>query len=303
MRYSYRLLKDDSGRWNISREKLPSVDVADYFLVVPFQIALEDERPEEDQGRRNPHRKRKRTERGLGGQMLLQGETTQFSIPLDAEPRKFWLDQGGEVLASFLGKGARPKQILLWEASKLTGEDAEKVLKDALNARYISEGALKESDYTKKELERYGRYIDAEVLLRLAQLYLDQGRDEEARQAFEEGMSKITGVDRGWWYRTRRLLLESRFDIREGDFKSAYSRLSNKVRLRLPRSFDDSLREVARYKKFRSGRTVSGDGYAMLALSAHMTGHDYIARKACEEAEERGVDMAALRELMPEDSD
>jgi len=294
---TYRLLRDESGNWSLTRERGRSPDLSRHFLVVPFQIAL---RQDETDDRAASSRKRlvaEQTVKGLGGALRLQGETTRFSIPLDREPDRFWFDQRGEVLAEFYSMNERPKRMLRYQAMELPVAEAEATLHQALAAAYISEDALADSDLSRKELELQSRLEDARIYYLLARLYLDQDRVAEARQAFREAEDRIGPLDRGR-FESRRVLIESRFDIRDGDFKSAYSRLSGYLRLKLPRQTDDTVFDSARRKKFRTGRVLSGDAYALLALSAHMTGHDLVARVALEEAEERGADMTALREAL-----
>jgi hypothetical protein len=291
--YRYELVEDDGDKWNVVRERIPDVDVAGRFLVVPFQIALEERRAEE--GKKGGASTR--TERGLGGQLLLEGETTEFSIPISEEPRLFWLDQRGEVLAMFYGENHRPKRVLRYKAMELTGEDAEATLHEALSAALYSEAGLREIDLPPKELERLSRLQDAAILLELSELYLNQGRDVEARQAFDRAEDNLGGLDKRR-YRVTRMMLECRFDIRESDFKSAYQRLSKNLALDFGRSSEDTVFDRARRKKFASGWRMDGDAYALLALSAFKTDHVQVARVALEEAEERGCDMTALRKLM-----
>jgi hypothetical protein len=94
------------------------------------------------------------------------------------------------------------------------------------------------------------------------------------------------------------MLLECRFAIREGRFKDAYGPLSKKLALEFDRTSEDTIFDAARRKKFRRGRWMRGDAYALLALAAHETGHDEVALAALDEAEERGADVSALRALM-----
>jgi tetratricopeptide (TPR) repeat protein len=295
--HTCRLVKDESGNWGMARDLRHAADLSGHFLVVPFQIALREEEAEDDATSRRRRTEPARTAKGLGGTLRMQGERTRFEIPLDREPRRFWLDQRGEVLAEFHSMNARPKRALRWQAMELSGQEAEATLQRALAARYISEGALEDSDLSRKQLERYTRLEDARIYCQLAQLYLDQGRVEAARQAFEEAKQRVAPLDRSR-FEVRRLLIESRLDVREGEFKAVYSRLSGYLRLKLPRHPDDTVFDSARRKKFRSGRVLSADAYALLALSAHKTGHDFVARVAMEEAEERGADVSMLREEM-----
>jgi hypothetical protein len=293
--YRYELVRDPDDRWNVLRERVPDTDIADRFVIAPFQIALESGRKETPRGNRRTSGSV--TERGLGGQLLLEGETTEFSIPVAERPRHFWFDQRGEVLALFYGENHRPKRVLRYKAQELQGEEAEATLLQALSAELYSEAGLREVELSDKEIERQSGLEDVAILLDLCELYLIGGRDEEAREAFERAEATLGGLDKQR-YRLTRTLLEARFDIRDGDFKSAYQQLSKNLALDLDRSSDDTVFDRARRKKFTRGYHLDADAYAMLALSAYQTDHEQIALAALEEAEERGCDMSSLREMI-----
>jgi tetratricopeptide (TPR) repeat protein len=137
------------------------------------------------------------------------------------------------------------------------------------------------------------------ILYHLTQLYLDQDRDDEAIQTFEQAKAKLPSLDRNFYKRTR-TLIDSRIAVREGRYKEAYGQLSKSLALDFDRTSESTIFDSARRKKFRSGRRawMSGDAYALLAIAAWETGHREIADRAIEEAEERGAEMSALRAVM-----
>jgi hypothetical protein len=287
----FALVRDASGIWNVERRRSRTVIPQGFTLVVPFQIAV---RAGEDSGH---GRDTNRVERGLGGALQLRGATSSFRIPLSAEPRHMWLDQRGEVLAHFYSRNHAPKRALVYEAMEQDAQEAEAMLKQALEAPLLSEAGLRDSNLSAKEQEHESRLLDAEIWLRLSTLYLDAGNDADARRALDEAMAKLPALDEsrylGWQTR-----IQSRLDVRAGDFKSAYNRLSKYFFLSFEQKFGESIRAGARRRKFEGGIVGDGGDYALLALAAHMTDHPEVAERAMLEARERGADTTALEELM-----
>lgn len=293
---TYRVVHDDGDRWRIERSRAPGIDISKHFLVAPFQIAV-TAAPQGTEA--DPENSRHRIERGYGGQLLLDGETTEFSIPVPEEPRLMWFDQRGEVLAEFFAENHQPKRTLRYQAMELPPEEAEETYRQALAAPLYSEAGMNEVELSEKTIERQTRLEDAVILYRLAQLYLDQGRDDEAYRAFEQAKDKIPSLDRNFYKRTRNLI-DSRIAVREGRYKEAYGQLSSSLALDFDRTSESTIFDSARRKKFRSGRRawMGGNAYALLAIAAWETDHREIAERAVEEAEERGADMSALRVVM-----
>jgi len=291
---SYRIMQNADGGWRLERRREKNVDVSRHFLIAPFQIATTAAVKNESYAQ-----SRHRVERGFGGHLLLDGETTQFSIPMLEEPRLFWFDQRGEVLAEFRSENHQPKRALRFLATGLPPDEAEETLKRALIAPMYSEAGIAESEISPKQLERYERLEDARILYLLTRLYLDQGRDEEAREAFERAHDKLPNLDRGI-YETTRELIKSHLAVRDKRYKEAYGQLSKNLALDFDRTSEDTIFDASRRKKFSGGGRawLRGDAYALLAVSAWETGHHEVAGLAVEEAEERGADMNALRAVM-----
>jgi tetratricopeptide (TPR) repeat protein len=182
---------------------------------------------------------------------------------------------------------------------ELPPAEAEEAFKRALAAPLYSEASREEAGLSDKTIERQARLEDAVILYHLTQLYLDQGRDDEAREAFERAKAQLPSLERNFYKRTRNLI-DSRIAVREGRYKEAYGQLSGSLALDFARTSESTIFDSARRKKFRSGRRawMGGDAYALLAIAAWETDHREIADQAVEEAEERGADMSALRALM-----
>jgi len=296
----FRVERTQAGTWHVRREGSESVDVRSFAMVVPFQISLADAVDETtDRGRLT--RRKTTTQTGLGGAMVLEGEITKFRIPIDRKPESFWLDQRGEVLATFYCEQRQPKRMLRYRALELarTGryEEAEALFRKALAAALLAEGATDDPP-PKKEQERLSRHEDAATHIGLAEMYLDLERDADASAALDQADQLLRGLDSNR-YKHARTVLRCRLNAHAGDFKAAYGELSKILFLDFPR--DESLASAARRQRFRSRERVrlGGDAYALLAVTAVETGHGDVAAQALKEAEKRGADMTELKGRLP----
>ncbi|MCP3981807.1 MAG: M1 family metallopeptidase [bacterium] len=300
--FRYSLEQTQAGTWHVGRERNDAMDVESSTLVVPFQISLS---AGEETGAK---RKGKLisdtvTERGLGGLMFVEGAITEFSYTLDDRPDSFWLDQRGEVLARFYCEQREPKRMLRYRAIELAGagefDEAESLFEQALNAPLYSEAAG-ENTPSAKETKRLSKIQDALIHIARTRMYIDQERDADAGAALESVSNLLTGLERTY-YRTTRTILRSHLDVRAGDYKAAYQQLSKLLYLDFPFRSGQSAADGARRRKFRSRGRRSGTGraYALLAITAFETGHEEVAQRALEQAEERGADMQLLKESMP----
>ena len=96
-----------------------------------------------------------------------------------------------------------------------------------------------------------------------ARLLLDQGKDDEADAA-------LGRVDRLLRDSEEYRLLQSRLDVRRGDYDKAFQRLR---------------------KGLKSNDLASSEGYALLAISARATGHKEELDKALKKARENGAEV------------
>ena len=93
--------------------------------------------------------------------------------------------------------------------------------------------------------------------------------------------------------RIERAALESRLDLRHGDFQAAFKKAKTALRLFSPR-------RQQRYWRLRGWQVQVGDWLAttevlaILAVAAMETGHAEELRWALEGAGDRGVDLSAL---------
>ncbi|HKQ60409.1 MAG TPA: M1 family aminopeptidase [Candidatus Polarisedimenticolaceae bacterium] len=281
----------ETGGWALRREFVPEADAAELALAVPFHVYLREPGAPDTLA----------ASKLATGTVPLSGTTSRFEIEVELEPVDFELDPYGEVLANFLLARERPKLSAHFAGRRaLLRTDfaaAEQALNRALAAPLQT--AEEQQDERVSERDRRRRTIveDARIHLDLAYLELDRRRPAEAQRELQSAEDLLRGLDDSI-DREARLLLASRLSVMQGDFRAAYSRLNALLYLELPHG--DSVFQDLRREKYRDGlRIVSmGDGYALLAVAAHETQHALIARAALKAAEERGVDMQALKPLL-----
>lgn len=279
-RYAFDVFRNEKGTWSVARKRMPSSDVASRVLNVPFQVALAD-RESSKVG----------TARGLGGMLNIVGERTKFEIPLNDEPEKFWLDQRGEVLATFYDRRIQPKKMRRYEAMEFTGEAEEAALLDALELEALSKDVA--ADRSEKLLERQARLEDAEIYLELTEHYLREQNPAKARAALAEATARYRGLE-AQVNRLHRIVLGAWINVMDGKYKDAYSALSEILYLDFPRLESDTGTDAARRKKFKEGVVWSGDAYALLAASAFETGNGKVGAMALKTARESAVDVSQL---------
>jgi tetratricopeptide (TPR) repeat protein len=281
--------------WDVRREGAPRLDVGKFAMIVPFQLSLSGVSTTAEPS--SPWKSKTTTAKGLGGTLILDAEVTPFRIPLDREPESFWLDQRGEVLATFHCEEREPKSVLRYRADLLarTGQhdEADELYGRALAAPVLSEAATTDDAPGKRAMERERRLQDATIQVGRAALYLDTERDADAAAALDSADDLVPELDRHLLMHER-TVLRTRLYLRAGEFERAYDTLSPVLFLDLPRG--DSLADAARRDRFRSrGHVRLGpDAYAILAIAAHETGHREVAATARKTADDLGADMTAL---------
>lgn len=270
-RFHYSVVKTDRGVFDVARERLDQIQVESSALVVPVTVSIYDS------GRDHGKKRGKETPAAnavASTHVLLRGTSTDFSIDLEQEPRELWLDREKEVFGRFFNESRSPKRILYYQgldaaaAGKM--EDAESLFARALAAEVeVVTDPAAASD--KQDLKREGRMLDAMIELRRARLRLDQGRDAEAREAFERSRKVLAGYG---WFEENLAIVESRLDLRNGAPERAFKRLKKGV--------------------LRRGTVEGIEGYVLLAIAAQATGHPEELKTALEVAKENGADVALL---------
>lgn len=270
-RFRYRLVKAAAGGLDVTRERVDQIELGKSRLVVPVEIAVHDaSRPAEKKGKKAETA----ANATILGRMLLTGPTTPLAITVEHEPKELWLDRKEEVFGRFFNESRNPKRVLYYQGIDATaaGQAAEA---EALYARALAAPVevIPEGEKGRQgELKREGRELDARIELGRARLYLEQGRDAEAQAAFERA-HRVLGTY-GGWIEEELKVVESRLDIRRGDFDRAFKRLRKGLLAR--------------------GSIDSTEGYLLLAIAAKATGHGEELEQALKAAREGGVDVALL---------
>ena len=279
----FRALRREPKGWDVIREPLRTIDLADWSMPVPFQIPPASADAGNDAN----------TAAGVGGMLELRGATTRFSIPLDAEPGDLWLDQRGEVLAEFFCDTREPKRGLRRRAEILShnGEraEAEALFLDALQAP-LRGGSAPEPAVASELLENEARLQDAAIRIELARIHLDNDEDESAASALrlvEESTAGNEGLFLG-----ERIVLESRLDLRAGRYAPAYHRLYGYLV-----AHPGGLAEIVRAKVGRTTWIIDEvEAIALLAIAATKTKRWDVAEQATAAAEWLGADMTVLED-------
>lgn len=269
-RFRYSVVKTDRGGLDVARERLDQIQVESSALVVPVTVSLYD--PGRDGGKKRG--KEKPANAVASTHVLLRGTTTEFSIDLEQEPRELWLDREKEVFGRFFNESRSPKRILYYQGLDAAAagkvEDAESLFARAIAAEVevVTDPAAASG---KQDLKREGRLLDAMIELRRSRLWLDQGRDAEAREAFERSRKVLAGYG---WFQESLAIVESRLDLRNGAPERAFRRLRKGI--------------------LRRGTVEGMEGYVLLAIAARATGHSEELKTALEVAKENGADVALL---------
>lgn len=269
-RFRYRAVKTAAGGFDVTREKLDQIQMKQSStLVVPVDVTVYD-----------PAREGKKKDKAVGnatvqGNIMLQGEKTDFAIDVDYEPKGFWLNRRNEVFGLFFNESRNPKRVLYYRgldaaAAGKTAE-AEAFFAQALEAAVESvpdPGAAREKGVLKEE----GRLLDAQIEIRRTRLYLDQGRLSEALAAFDRAR-RLLGAYRGWFQEELKIL-ESRLEMSRGIYDKAFKRLNKGL--------------------LRGGGLDSTEGYVLLAIAAKETSHKEAFDEAIKAAKENGADVGVL---------
>ncbi len=277
-RYDYRLTERPDGALDVTRRRLDQTEIDDSTLYVPFQVTMF-----------KPGVRQSAAEKRLGldpevsgnarliGHVALTGAVTQFSIPIEFEPKELFLDPRAEVFARFFNERRFPKRMLYYQgldrAAAGSHDDATELFSQALAAEVFS-GPHYGSAPQDEDLEAEGERLDAWIRLQLARLYLDQGRAADARVVFDR-LERQAGraVRQGLGSQLRNQL--ARLAIQEGDAERAYKELRKPV--------------------LKLGARGPVEGLLLLAVAARDAGHAEDFATALDAAIEKGADVTLLK--------
>ena len=277
-------------RWDVIRMIRPLAGAEDTALVVPYRIVLDDSRELD-----TPHRRPAEQ-----GNLMLEGAGDRFVVKTETRPLGLALDPRGEILAGFYSARTHPKKVAALKAENLliAGDTAgaEAGFRQALEA---PAGTPDKAAFTLAWMQpspMQQRRDDALIHLRLARLALDRSDETLAHKEIASAV-EILGPD-SHALRIELAALAGRIDLRHGDYKSAFKRAKNALRLFSPR-------RQQRYWRLRGWQAQVGadwlattDVLAILAVAAFETGHNEELRWALEGAGDRGVDLSVLQPLV-----
>src|SRR6185295_8440858 len=249
------------------RERLDTIrDMAGLALIVPVQVSFYDTARDETK------RKKDSPEPNalLKGRMVFHGERVPIDIPMDFEPRRFWLDRDQRVYGRFFDESRRPKRTLCYHTED---QAAAGRLDEAVQLLTQAQSAEVWSGDPQDKPSGNDRQLDGRIQLSLARIALDRGQDVEAQAALDKAKKGLRSVSGGWTAEELRVV-ESRLDLRRGDYDRAFKRLNKAI---LKREDVDST-----------------EGYVLLAIAAQKTGHGEELKKAKDAVKESGSDLSAL---------
>jgi hypothetical protein len=260
-RFHYKVVPTPRGTFDVAAEPVREVDVKQSTLVVPVDLEVLDPRQGKGKGKDGANS-------AVRGNIVIQGESTPFEIPVEHEPKALWLDRRAQVYGLFFDENRHPKRMLFFRGQKAAVEgksgEAVALFDKALDTEEPPPDTGETVYYA--DLQYARRVMNAEIELGRARLLLDQGKDDEAGAA-------LGRVDRLLRDSEEYSLLQSRLDVRRGDYDKAFQRLR---------------------KGLKSNGLDSSEGYALLAVAARATGHKEELDKALKKARENGADVTLL---------
>ncbi len=277
--YVYRVEAVRDGVLDIRRDIAGQIDVGESSVIVPFQVSVHD--PDADDGKgKKKNKKGSKTRNSkkddewfaatLNGRLALRGESTELEIPSEYEPNEFWLDRENIVFGRFYNEDRAPKRVLYFQGlDKAAANDTE-----GAEALFHKAVAAEVGDASTDAVRRREREtVDAQALMQLAELNLDHGKTETAREFLSRARKSVSGFRREYFaddFRT----VEARIEILEGNFEGALKRLKKAERRRSSR--------------------VSLEGYLIMAIAAREVGDEEALETALEVARDRGAEVSVL---------
>ncbi len=260
--YRYRVVRSAAGALDVQREPIRERAAAAPPLAVPADIEVVDPSL--------PPAKKGAANATVHGRFWVRGQASDFAIEVHGEPKAFYLDRQADVFARFYDEERHPRLSLLVAARIAADQDqaadAESLLAKALatddkdeSNRWYEHGALF------RDHGQTQRLLTVEIQLSRARLFLQQGRDADAKAALDgagEAGAYQLGDDRD--------LLLAWLDLHLGRFDSAFRRL-------------------------RDSQIDSAEATLLLAIAAQATGHHQELEAALKAARRQGADATLLQ--------
>lgn len=264
-RFRYKVVATDRGTFDVVRQAAGQVDVKTSALVIPVTVAVVDPKG----GKKGLYG----ANAAVKGNLLLKGESADFSIPVPYEPKKFWLDKDHRVFGYFLSEERHPKWYLHQQGEKaaVAGnlDEAAALYEKALAAKEPPPDDGRTVYYDNMKWQE--RILNGRIELSRARLFLDRGDEAKAEDSLDKAQRALGDEDDSIQ------VLRARLEVRRGDFEKAFRRLRKGV--------------------LGTEDLDTSEAYALLAVAAHKTGHAEDLAKALKKAKESGADMAALSSL------
>ena len=177
-RFHYKVVKTPRGTFDVAAEAVREVDVKQSTLVVPVDLEVYDPKQGKGKGKDGANTI-------VRGNILVKGESTAFEIPVEHEPKAFYLDRHAKVFGLFFDESRHPKRMLYYRGLKAAVEgkagEAVALYDKALNTEEPPPDTGETVYYA--DLQYARRVINAQIELGRARLLLDQGKDDEADAA------------------------------------------------------------------------------------------------------------------------
>jgi hypothetical protein len=258
----YKVVRTDRGTFDVPGASVPRVDVQSSALAIPFEIEVYDPSQSKGDGRDGANMI-------VRGHLLLRGESSDFSIPVDLEPKGLWLDRQTRVFGVFFDESRNPKRATYFRAREAAAggrpEMAEKLFTQALGMKEPAPEAENGETLYWQNIQRDRRFLNAFIERSRARLLMDLNRDDEAEEALGRARRIIRAdldLDR----------IQARLEVRRGQYEKAYRLLRREDR----------------------HEALDAEDYALLAIAARETGHTEDFKEALKKARENGADVSVL---------
>jgi len=285
-RYRHVVVRD-GDRWDLRRDLITDLQAGTTSLMVPYRLTFESESSEIGAGP-------SLASGGWFGQLILDGSHDQFEIETDRRPTGLRFDPGGEILAGFFSADLDRKRYLHYVAQDLilAGDvaAAEAGYRKALEVP--AEEPRRRDPLTPAYAAISPHAENLRIRLALVRLYLDEGRDPEARTQLDTLDGDLAAHNEDF-LQIERDVLRSRLEIREGAFGSARQRLRRVLNWAEDGAGDPWI-DPTEPVPVASERRAVAEALALLAIVAHETGRPREAEWAAREAAGYGVDVSRL---------